>query len=555
MNLKKCTSMILSVVIALGVIMIKPSTSEATTERVLAGSNRHKTAIEVSKKGWNSSENVLLVNDSAIADALAATPLAEELNAPILLTGKYNLNKDTKREIERLGAKNVYLIGGESVLTNNLLKEISGTSYRIAGNSREETAVQIAEKINEIKPVKTIAVVNGKTGLADAVSIASVAAERDMAIILSNTKAGVKESGDFIKSAGVNKSYVIGGTKAVSSSVENSLPNVTRISGSNRSVTNAKVIEKFYPSENLNNIYVAKNGSRDENQLIDALAVGVLAAKNNSPVLIVSKDLAYEQAYLLIDKNINIITRVGGNGNERAFVGLKRLQSNLNLPYEYRGIYYDKYQDESDYGVNSFYTYSEFFTVDDKYIKWEEDGKPIIYKVTKNNGNTYYIDAYEKNRYFEGIRREKWVLENNMVKRYDYENGKYSYFKTLYVNIGLPDWQKRNYYRDDNICMTIDDDNITIFGKVYNYKVVAINERDYNRSVIKVNDYGETIYLELHAWGNKISISYKYENEYNNYNSKWHLITTFATNYVPGDILGEIENILPGMDPDFSINN
>lgn len=131
-------------------------------------------------------------------DALAATPLAEELNAPILLTGKNKLNSTTKSEIERLGAQNIYLIGGESVLSDNLSAEISGRTYRISGSSREKTALAIAKKINELNPVKTIAVVNGTTGLADAVSIASVAAEKDMAIILSNPKSGISASKDFI---------------------------------------------------------------------------------------------------------------------------------------------------------------------------------------------------------------------------------------------------------------------------------------------------------------------------------------------------------------------
>lgn len=58
-----------------------------------------------------------------------------------------------------------------------------------------------------------------------------------------------------------------------------SLPGAERVSGSNRNDTNAKVIEKFYTSSSLNNIYVAKNGSGNTGQLIDALAVGDLLLK------------------------------------------------------------------------------------------------------------------------------------------------------------------------------------------------------------------------------------------------------------------------------------
>ena len=57
------------------------------------------------------SDNVVIVNSSAIVDALSATPFAKMKNAPILLTGAENLNNETKKEITRLGAKNVYVIG------------------------------------------------------------------------------------------------------------------------------------------------------------------------------------------------------------------------------------------------------------------------------------------------------------------------------------------------------------------------------------------------------------------------------------------------------------
>ena len=328
MRFKKSASVLLSAALVLGVYSANPISSEAAaTEQVLAGSNRHSTAVQVSQKGWSSAENVVLVNDSAIADVLAATPLAEELNAPILLTGKNKLNSTTKSEIERLGAKNIYLIGGESVLSDNLSAEISGRTYRISGSSREN-CTSYSKKINELNPVKTIAVVNGTTGLADAVSIASVAAEKDMAIILSNPKSGIHASKDFINSTGIEKSYVIGGNKAVSDYVMSSLPGAERVSGSNRNDTNAKVIENFYTSNSLNNIYVAKNGSGNTGQLIDALAVGVLAAKNSSPVLIVSNSLSASQRNVVRSKEIDIVTRVGGNGNESAFEEVKEASGN-----------------------------------------------------------------------------------------------------------------------------------------------------------------------------------------------------------------------------------
>ena len=550
MRFKKSTSVLLSAALVLGVYSANPISSEAAaTEQVLAGSNRHSTAVQVSQKGWNSAENVVLVNDSAIADALAATPLAEELNAPILLTGKNKLNSTTKSEIERLGAQNIYLIGGESVLSDNLSAEISGRTYRISGSSREKTALAIAKKINELNPVKTIAVVNGTTGLADAVSIASVAAEKDMAIILSNTKSGISASKDFINSTGIEKSYVIGGDKAVSDYVMSSLPGAERVSGSNRNDTNAKVIEKFYTSSNLNNIYVAKNGSGNTGQLIDALAVGVLAAKNSSPVLIVSNSLSANQRNVVRSKEIGIVTRVGGNGNESAFEEVKELQgikpAELKLPSEMLCSWYIKYR-ASDV---SFYSYKKSLEFKDGYMI-DSSNNTIRYNVAKISGNEYYLDFYYPEE-MGGTQREKYVLNGNALTYYFEYNGKYVEDVTLYRGITPPNYLYRGYYRDDDICLSVDYDTIKIFGKEYDYDLSAYRYPGYNDFIFESSDNGEKLYFYFHQWGNKVGIYYVSANNYNSYkpeDSDWNTIAIFSTSPLSSEILGDIENLLPGME-------
>ncbi len=305
------------------------SVSAATTNEQLVGSNRTDTAVKISKDGWNSAETVILVNDSAIPDALTATPLAFAKNAPILLTGKGGLTKATANEIKRLGAKNVILIGGETVLPakiENDLKALNVKSDRVKGATREETALAIAKRLDGIKDVSEIAVVNGTTGLADAVSVAAAAAEKGMPILLANPKKGLTASEKFIKDEAIKASFIIGGTTALPDKLVSSLPSKQRIEGSNRNDTNAKVIEKFYGDKELDNLYLAKDGRGGEAQLIDALAVGVLAAKNGAPVLIASKKLNANQEAVVNTKKVDTITQVGGNGNEGAFNHLKEIE-------------------------------------------------------------------------------------------------------------------------------------------------------------------------------------------------------------------------------------
>ncbi|MEE0248070.1 cell wall-binding repeat-containing protein [Peptacetobacter hiranonis] len=305
-----------------------------TSNEEIIGKNRTETAVKISQDGWKKAETVILVNDSAIPDALTATPLAYAKNAPILLTGKDGLSKETADEIKRLAAKDVIMIGGDAVLTSKVeegLKALKLKVDRIKGSTREETALAIAKRLDGIKDVSEIAVVNGVTGLADAVSVAAAAAEKGMPILLANPKSGLTLVEKFIKDESIKSSFIIGGDKVVSNEIAKNLPGKQRIEGANRNETNAKVIEKFYADRELDNLYVAKDGMENSGHLIDALAVGSLAAKNGAPVLIASKKLNEKQINVINTKKISTITQVGGNGNEKAFDELKEIEKSETI--------------------------------------------------------------------------------------------------------------------------------------------------------------------------------------------------------------------------------
>ena len=300
-------------------------------EDKIVGKNRYETAIEVSKKGWpNGATNAVLVNDTSIVDALSATPFAKAKDAPILLTKKDTLNEETKQQLKTLGVKNVYIIGGEGVVSKEVEEQLKSENIntdRIQGLNREATSIEIAKRLDEINPVKEVSVVNGYKGLADAVSIASISANENMPIILSGMDKISTEATEFIDNNKINKSYIVGGDSVVSSDLEKKLPNATRISGKNRKETNANVISTFFTAKEIDNLYIAKDGMQNENQLIDALSVGSLAAKTNSPVMIAGNDLDKSQIDLVNSKSFKTITQVGGNGNESAFDEIKDIQN------------------------------------------------------------------------------------------------------------------------------------------------------------------------------------------------------------------------------------
>ncbi|MDR0880665.1 MAG: cell wall-binding repeat-containing protein [Clostridioides sp.] len=287
----------------------------------LSGSDRYETSVKISQKAFEKAENVVIANSSSLADALSVAPFAKSVNAPVLLTDKNTVNARTIKEVQRLGAKKVYLIGGENSISTVVEKDLKSKGYeteRINGSDRYDTSLKIAGKISSTTNLSQVVIVNGDRGLADAVSAGAVSASNKMPVILTNANDDMKDIKAFLSDRNIKKVYAIGGEKLFSKESAN-LPAIERIYGENRNETNRKVIEKFYTDKNLNNIYICKNGSVKTVDLIDSLSVGVLASKNEAPLMIVGNTLSTGQRELVKSKVFKTITKIGGNGNEKAY--------------------------------------------------------------------------------------------------------------------------------------------------------------------------------------------------------------------------------------------
>ncbi|MCM0739767.1 cell wall-binding repeat-containing protein [Clostridioides difficile] len=300
---------------ALGATMMG-SSAMAPQELVLAGEDRIDTSLKISSYKWQNAENAVLINSNTIADALCSAPLATAKNAPVLLTEKDSLNTKTKKEIKRLGVKNIYIIGSTNTISANVEKELNNLNInvkRIGGTDRIDTSLKIAK---ELENVDSVAVVNGYKGLADAVSIASPA-KSNTAILFADKDNLNKNIEDYAKT--FNKTYVVGGESSVSKNVVNKLKNVIRFAGTDRTDTNAKVMDYFYADKALNNVFVAKNGMLGEGDLIDALSVGPVGAKEDSPVLLADKTLSTSQKNFIKKHEFSKVTQAGNGGNENVF--------------------------------------------------------------------------------------------------------------------------------------------------------------------------------------------------------------------------------------------
>ena len=305
---------------------------------VLAGTNRYETAVKVAKENAKIEDvalngNIVLVNGNALVDGLAAAPLAASVVnkignipfdgyvAPILLTETNSLPKATLQYMKELvkhqtvgslDQVTVYLVGGEAVISQNVVNQLKSIGVRVVragGEDREATSLAVAkliEKDNDVD-VKNAFIV-GADGEADAMSIASVAAQKKQPIIVESRKGLSDSTVDYLKGGkfvSAKSATIIGGETVVSGETEAKLKeekvSVDRVAGSNRKATNAKVIDRF-ASNYIQRVVLSKDGQTNKSELIDALTATSLAVKDNAPIVLATNKMSNEQVNALEKK-------------------------------------------------------------------------------------------------------------------------------------------------------------------------------------------------------------------------------------------------------------
>lgn len=322
MKLKKYISISLLSALILSNSNISFANTNNIKQERLIGNQRYQTAIEVSKSGWYKSDNAIITSGFDLVSALCSTPLAKLKNAPILLTDEGKLHNDTKAELIRLGVKNVYLVEAGNRLSSKVqsdLKALGVNVHYIKGKDIYDMSLKVANEINKVTSVTKVAIVNGETGLADATSISGPAAQNNMPIILTSKSKGLNYAKSFINNSKIKEKYVIGGETAIPSSIISGINNVQRITGLNRDETNMNVIKKFYPNKKLDKVFIVKNGIKNNSHLVDAIALGSLSAKKNSPILLTRENINQEQKNYLNSVDINELVQIGGGDNTKAF--------------------------------------------------------------------------------------------------------------------------------------------------------------------------------------------------------------------------------------------
>ena len=279
----------------------KPETGVDIVDKI-AGEDRYDTSVSISQKVFPSkSEKVYLVSGEKFPDALSSAALTGKGDGPILLINDKNIDKILS-EIDRLDAKEIVFIGGNSVSDANeakirkFAKENSLVINSFVGKDRYETSVKVAEQtISKYGNKGKVIIADGRN-YPDTVSIASYAAKEGIPVILVNGNKVPDVVKNFLNKYKISNVIIVGGDKAVGKDVEKLFKSVDRVAGDDRYDTSKKIAEKFFAGSKI--VFVASGES-----FADSLSVSYYAGAKNAPILLTKANSLDNDTKEYLEKN------------------------------------------------------------------------------------------------------------------------------------------------------------------------------------------------------------------------------------------------------------
>ena len=293
----------------------------------IAGSEAVDTAIEASMAAFpdgltSSDKCIVLARDDDYADSMSATGLAGAYDSPILLTDRASLSWQTLKEIRRLGAKTVLLIGGEDAVKPTVENALTWSGFdvkRVGGSDACDTSVACAKMIEEKDRAcneLSTAVVATSVDFADALSVASFAYKYHLSIFI--TTSTDSPDGDRVLRSDAqaiidryNSVFVPGGPDALPmSSVEDIWGDkVTRVYGMTGYDTSVAVAQKLIDDGLLSGSSVGVANGAPDAKGMDALTASALLAKNDAPLILTEGTTNTSAAIAFIGDNSSVFDK------------------------------------------------------------------------------------------------------------------------------------------------------------------------------------------------------------------------------------------------------
>ncbi len=276
------------------------------------GDNRYETAQKVADtikeyKGISKFDSVIVASGTDYPDAMSASILAKEKEAPILLVNSLSVNETSVMSYISSNlseGKTVYIVGGTSAVSQSMENRLKSAGYnvvRLGGANRYETNLAILEECGEITEGL---IVSSGLGYADTLS----ASATGLPILLVGNS--LTEDQLALISSVSGTVYIAGGTSAVSSKIESQIKKVTsqvtRFAGANRYETSYMIANEFF-SDSGGVAILAYGGNYP-----DGLVAGVLGQVMDAPVILVNNNnTSYAKKYVQAKSIISVMCIAG----------------------------------------------------------------------------------------------------------------------------------------------------------------------------------------------------------------------------------------------------
>ncbi len=290
--------MLLASTAVVGIAHAADAASSVDVDR-LWGADRYETAAAVAEiyaSAVGPIDTAIVASGETFADALAATPLAQVHNAPILLSPPDALHPATRSFIEMHRIDDIIIVGDAdsvSVEAENMLAGlISGKLERLEGADRYRTVVAIAREIDADQigsfcgdGRRTALLATGEE-FADALALSPLAFSGPHPVLLTTPDELHAAVGEFVGDYAIEQVLIAGGPAAVADSVEAELSaldvRVQRLWGQDRFETAAEVAralaDRCFGSDEF--------GLADGRKFPDALVGGALLGLRRAPMLL-----------------------------------------------------------------------------------------------------------------------------------------------------------------------------------------------------------------------------------------------------------------------------
>ncbi len=273
----------------------------------VSGANRYETAAAASKAAFpKGAPAAVVASGEDWPDALSASSLAGALRGPVLLTSRSRLPQPIAEELARLGAREVVVVGGPSVVTTAVLDAIArvpGVSAvrRVAGADRYETARAAAAETARIAGEPDAAFLCTGENYPDALAAAPLAYASRWPVLLTRPETLSVDASAALAAATPQRVYVLGGTAIVSTETAaaaaqtlGSPTAVTRIAGPDRYDTALRVAALGVQRCGLT--YATPAIATGES-FPDALAGGAMAGARSGVLLLTPSNRMYAKVW------------------------------------------------------------------------------------------------------------------------------------------------------------------------------------------------------------------------------------------------------------------